>query len=210
MYSAVMEQKYSSPVNWVGEEHLGFVINASFSLDNASKLNIWLQGLNDLVSEGIYAMTSEGLHITVLDWVAPLSDYDGADKRNLFEKLYPSYDMAFKSILDTIDPFNIEFSELRVTPGAIILVGHDNGQFQTLRNTFMEKITLPVGGKHPPAIIHSTLARFIAPEIQLSIIDDYASSHPLSLTQHVEEFRLVETRREPMQDFDVIQRYHLE
>lgn len=204
-----MEQLKSKPVDWVGEEHLGFVINAAFSKENTNTITAWLEGLQQVAAEGVYTMKSEGLHITVLDWVAPLFDYEGADKRRLYDELYPSYDTAFRRITDSIEPFDVRFTELRVTPGAIILVGQDGGQFQSLRQELTNSVDLPKGSKQPPNIIHSSLARFVAPEVDLAPLEEYARNNPLDLTQHIDEFRLVETRREPMQDFRIIDTYGL-
>ena len=199
----------STPVNWVGKAHRGFVINAAFSDENTEKIMSWFDGLHALAPEGIYAMKPEGLHITVLDWVAPLFDYGGADKRALFQKLRPSYDAIFREITGAMPAFDVHFNELRVTPETIILVGQDDGQFQSLRDQFTQRVTLPEGGKQPPNIIHSSLARFIAPAIDLAPVQEYASTHPLDLTQHLSMFRLVETRREPAQDFNVLDSYIL-
>ena len=204
-----MEQPKSSPVDWVGKEHLGFVINAVFSDENTSAVMNWLGGLRDVTDGGIHAMQPEGLHITVLDWIAPLFDYGGTDKRRLYEKLRPGYDAAFRPIIANMEPFDVHFTEVRVTPEAIILVGQDDGQFQFLRQGFMDAIDLPEGGKQPPSIIHSSLARFVAPEIGLTTLEGYARNNPIDFTQRIDEFRLVETRREPMQDFTILDTYRL-
>jgi len=203
-----MEQ-LTKPVDWVGEEHLGFVINAAFSPENTETITAWLAGLQEAVGEGIYTMKPEGLHITVLDWIAPLVSYDGVDKRALYKELYPEYDTALRNVTNGMQPFDVHFNELRVTPGAIILVGQDGGQFQSLRKQFTDRVELPKGGKQPPSIIHGSLVRFVAPEIALAPIEEYARNNPLDITQHIDSFRLVETRREPMQDFDVLDTYSL-
>jgi hypothetical protein len=204
-----MEKSYSTPVNWVGQAHLGFVINAAFSPENSALIGTWLEGLQHQVPQGLYTMDSKGLHITVLDWVAPLFDYAGIDKRALYTNLQKTYEPAFRSITDSMEAFDVRFDEVRVTPGAIILLGQDNGQFRALRDRFMNSVQLPEGGKQLPNIIHSSLARFIAPEIELSQVEGYAAEHPLVFTQNISEFRLVETRREPMQDFTVIDAFKL-
>ena len=73
----------------------------------------------------------------------------------------------------------------------------------------MDSVDLPKGGKQPPNIVHSSLARFVAPDIDLAPLEEYARNNPLDLTQHIDEFRLVETRREPMQDFSIVDTYRL-
>lgn len=180
-----------------------------FSDENIEKIMSWLDGLTTLATEGVYTMKSEQLHITLLDWVAPLFGYNGADKHALFEELRPAYDAAFRRVTSAMQPFDVHFNEIRVTPGTIILVGEDEGQFQTLRDQFTQSVTLPEGGKLPPNIIHSSLVRFVEPAINLGPIQEYASSHPLDFTQRVDTFRLVKTKREPMQDYDVLDTYQL-
>lgn len=205
-----MEQRKSTPVDWVGKELLGFVINAGFSDENSEKIVSWLSGLHEVAPEGMYLMKREGLHITVLDWVAPLFEYGGVDKRELFQELKATYEPAFRRITEAMAPFEVHFGEVRVTSGTIILVGRDNGQFQALREKFLQSVSLPAGGKQPPNIIHSSLARFTPPAIDLGPIEEYVSSHPLTITQHVSAFRLIEARDGTMQDFVVLDSYPLE
>ncbi len=204
-----MEQLKSTPAEWIGKEFTGFVINVVFSPENEQVINAWLDGLREASPEGLYTMSPESLHITVLDWIAPLYDYDGTDKHALFDKLRLDYDAAFRRVTRTMTSFDIHFDEIRVTPGTIILTGRDGGQFESLRSQFMNSVILPKGGKQPPDIIHSSLARFVMPEIELLPVKAYVADNPLKFTQHINEFRLVETRREPMQDFSVLEVYEL-
>jgi len=204
-----MENHRSVPVDWVGGEYVGFVINAVFSDENTRQINGWLDGLRKVAPEGIYCMPPKSLHITVLDWIAPLVDYDGRDKRAMYEEMSPAYEPVFRRITDQVAPFDVHFTEVRVTPGTIILVGQDDGQFQSVRSQFVSSVTRPDGSKQPPNIIHSSLARFVAPEIDLVPVEQYVSEHPLDLTQHIAEFRLVETIREPMQEFTVLDTFEL-
>lgn len=204
-----MERQYSEPNKFIGKRHLGFVINAAFSGESSKTISNWLDGLNQTVPEGIYTMPQESLHITVLDWIAPLFDLGGVDKRKLFEKLSPEFDRAFTNALEGLKQFQIRFEEIRITPGTIILVGQDNGQFQKIRNGFTKSITYPQGSKQPPTIIHSSIARFAEPSVDIRPVQEYAAQKPLIFTQTVDSFRLIETTREPMQDFSVIKTYEL-
>jgi hypothetical protein len=204
-----MKMHHSTPVDWVGKEFVGFVINATFSNENARQISTWLDGLRTVAPIGVYFMQPKGLHITVLDWVAPLLDYGGADKRAMFDELRPSYEPALRRITDGMAQIDVHFTELRVTPSTIILVGQDNGQFQHVRDQFIGSVTLPDGAKQPPDIIHSSLARFVSPEIDLAPVETYVTEHPLELTQRISEVRLTELRREPMQDFTVLDTFKL-
>lgn len=204
-----MERQYSEPNKFIGKRHLGFVINAAFSGENSKTISNWLDGLNQTVPEGIYTMPQESLHITVLDWIAPLFDLGGVDKRKLFEKLSPEFDQAFTDVTNGLKQFHVHFKEIRVTPGTVIVIGQDNGQFQSLRNKFMELVQYPLGSKQPPNIIHSSIVRFIEPSIDIRPVQEYATKNPLNFTQTIDGFRLIETSREPMQDFDIIKTYEL-
>lgn len=202
-----MEHRLSSPVDWIEEKFLGFVINAGFSDDNSAQITSWLAGLKAAAPEGIYTMNPKGLHITVLDWVAPLFEYDGIDKRGLYNKLRSTYEPAFRQITGTMAPFEVNFDEVQVRPETIILVGRDGGQFEYLRKRFLQSVSLPAGGKLPPNIIHSSLARFVPPAIDLAPVKQYVSLTPLVFTQQVAEFRLIEARDGTMQDFDILDTY---
>lgn len=204
-----MEIQKSQPVDWVGQECLGFMVNAAFSDENTSVITSWLDRLNRVAPEGMYTMKPKGLHITLLDWVAPLLDYGGVDKRKLYEELRPEYDKAFRRITGEMKPFDVHFMEVRVTPGAVILVGEDPSQFNGLRSRFQQVVPLPEGGKEPPNIAHSSLIRFVPPAIDLAPVEAYAASHPIDVTQRISAFRLVETHVEPMQDFEVLDTYTL-
>lgn len=43
----------------------------------------------------------------------------------------------------------------------------------------------------------------------LATLEEYARNNPIDFTQHIDEFRLVETRRKPMQDFTILDTYRL-
>jgi hypothetical protein len=136
-----------------------------------------------------------------MDWVAPLVDY-GKDKDLLFQSLYDKYDSVISNILNNVGEIHITFDTIRVSSGAIFITGHDNGQFQSIRDEFMDKIDLAPGTKRPPSIIHATIARFVQ-EIDLTIVQQFASNQGINFTQHIESFRLVNEKK----DTDVEIRY---
>ena len=204
-----MERIKSMPVDWVGKPSYGIVVNAAFSDENTQTLLNWLMGLQAVAADGIAAPKPDALHITLLDWIAPLLPYGGQDKRELYLELRPVFGPVLKKIIADTAPIDVHFDEIQVKPDAIILVGHDAGQFRDIRELFMDSVTLPVGGKEPPVIIHSSLVRFVPPAIDLGSVQSYASAHPLDLKQHITEFRLIETVREPLQEYRVLDTYQL-
>ncbi|MBL8159557.1 hypothetical protein JNJ66_03810 [Candidatus Saccharibacteria bacterium] len=204
-----MQPEQSTPVTWIGQEHLGYVIQTTFSDENTQLILAWLEGLRQATGDNLYFMGADQLHITVLDWVAPLFDYGGINKQELYESLKDEYAAAFRAITDSVRPFEVHFNELRVMPNTIILTGQDGGQFQSVRTQFMERVALPEGAKQPPTIIHSSLTRFIGEPVALAPYQEYVAAHPLELTQRIEDFRLVKTGREPMLTYEVIEQFQL-
>jgi hypothetical protein len=203
-----MEPSHSTPIDWLGASVNGFVTQATFSPDNQARIAAWLEGLKHVTPGGIHYMAGDGLHITLLDWVAPLIDY-GEDKQALYDRLYPKYDPVLTRLTVATPAFDVHFNEVRITPTTVILVGQDDGQFASLRARFTEAEPLPEKGKQPPVLIHSSLLRFIAPAIDLSPVRDYIESNPLDLVQHIDSFRLVHLIKEPMMKYEIIKTYPL-
>ncbi len=201
---------HTQPVDFVGKSHLGYAVHARITGDAAKAIQEWLTKFSTAFPGGTYCMPPDGLHCTLLDWVAPLFDYDGVDKRQLFERLRQSFEPALIRALAHIESFTVRFDQIKITPTTVILLGSDNGQFNRVRSDFMSQVQLPAGGKLPPEIIHSSIVRFVEPSLQMCALQDYAAEHPILAMQHIREFRLVESRREPMQDFTVLKTYLLQ
>lgn len=153
------------------------------------------------------AHTITTLHITLMDWIAPLVDY-GTDKYVLFKDMFPQYDKVFTDILREQSPITVHFDSLKVTPGAIILVGHDDGSFKSIRNDFLRQIKLLPNTKQPPLIIHSTIARYTT-EQDLQPVIDFVAEQELVFEHFVTHFRLVQEQVVPMLDYNLLKIYPL-
>jgi hypothetical protein len=105
-------------------------------------------------------------------------------------------------------PITIHFTQLRVSPGTIFIVGNDNGEFQKIRDTFVKNVTLLPNTKLPPQIVHSSLIRFTR-AIDLDAVESFVAHKNIDIAQEVTEFRLVNTRKEPLLEFDVLKKYSL-
>lgn len=153
-------------------------------------------------------MPSQSLHITLLDWIAPLVDYGGQDKKVLFEKIKDKYDEALSGIIGDTQPITVSFTEIKVFPSTIIVLGHDDGQFQKIRDKFLEAVELLPGTKLPPNIIHSSIIRFTG-EIPIKDVEQFVAQCTVNFTQIIDSFRLVHSTREPMLEFEVLKEYKL-
>ena len=140
----------------------GYILNANFSQANVDLIATLQDELRVHFADILWFTPLEALHITLLDWIAPLVEYD-EPKDRLFSRVYSLYDMTFSSILEPIKPISVQFDSLIVTPSALIICGHDSGEFQAIRNSFTGTIELPPDTTQPPKIIHSTVARFKKP-----------------------------------------------
>jgi 2'-5' RNA ligase len=208
-YCYTFTMEFSQSADWVGKPYEGYVVNAEFSDENKAQLQQLIQEMQQILGNAAHCMPPESLHITLLDWIAPLVDYDGADKAGLFEQIKPEYDAAMSEAIASVgQPIEIHFDELRVSPSTIFITGRDNGEFQKIRDEFVERIQLLPDTKRPPQIVHSSLARF-TDRISLDGINAFIARHNLDMTQRVDDFRLVHTMREPMLEFEILKRYHL-
>jgi hypothetical protein len=199
---------YAQPAAWLNKAFEGYVVNTQFSAENSSLLSNLIGQLEHEFGQAVFGMPSESLHITLLDWIAPLVDYEGQHKRRLFEKIYPEYHQALTEILRKQAPIQVVFDQIKVSASTIFIVGKDNGQFQAIRDQFIKLVDLQPGTKQPPQIIHSSIARFTKP-IQLKAVRAFVSQQTLAITQDVVDFRLVHTSREPMLEYEVLKTYQL-
>lgn len=198
--------EFTEPAYWVNKPFTGYVMNAEFSEDKKQEIAKLVHDIQNTFKGAVLGMPQSAMHITLLDWIAPLEDYGGQDKDELFTQIQPSYDRAITEALSSFKQIRVHFNELRVSPSTIFLVGHDDGQFQNIRDRFLEKVELLPGTKLPPAIIHSSLARFTK-QIDLNKARTFCTNKLVDITQEVSSFRLVHTTREPMLEFKVLKRY---
>jgi len=199
-----MEQ--SQPVEWVNKKFEGYMVQTEFSPANARQVHRLIQDIQAKFGDAVFCMPEASLHITLLDWVAPLVDYGGQNKTELFERVRPSYDNVLAQVIAACGPITVQFDELHVAPTTIYMTGHDRGQFQRIRDEFLDKAELLPGTKLPPKIIHSSLARFIRP-IDLAPVQEFIAAKSINITQKVTNFRLVHSTREPMLEFEILKRY---
>ena len=185
----------------------GYMINTVPDTANSQKVAEFQEKLTAQFGDDLWLTPPETLHVTLMDWLAPLVDY-GEDKKVLFKGLFPEYDKVFTNILRKQPPITVHFDTLKVTPGAIILVGYDDGSFQHIRNQFTGRIELLPNTKLPPTIIHSTIARYTT-EQDLQPIIDFVTSQNLTFDHVVTHFRLAQEQIVPMLNYNLLKEYPL-
>ena len=183
------------------------MLNAALDSHSQEIIQDLQQKFSGEFADAVYSIDRDSLHITLMDWVAPLVDYK-VNKGALFNSLFPHYDTVFREIIKEVGPIHVTFDTIGVSSGAIFLIGHDDGQFQTIRDSFTSHINLVPGTKQPPTIIHASIIRFTR-QIDIKHIEAFASTISVQFTQNVDAFRLVHEKVIPMLQYDVVKTYEL-
>jgi len=183
------------------------MLNVGLSDANQQAVVLLNEKIKTKFGEVILAQPGGALHITLMDWVAPLVNYID-DWDELFAKIFTTNDKVLSRQLENLHSFDIIFDTIRVSPAAIFIQGHDNGQFRRVRDDFVEEVGLPPGTKQPPRIVHCTIARFDK-AVDLGPIKEYVETLNTNFIQRVEAFRLVREVEMPMLSYEVIKNYTL-
>jgi hypothetical protein len=200
-------KKTTDSRDYIGRQALGYMVNTDVSTANQQAIQKIQDQLLASLGPALWVPSPETLHVTLMDWLAPLVDY-GEDKRLLFVRIMPEYDHVLQDILGHVNSITITFDTVRVSPGAIFAVGHDTGEFQAIRQEFLSKITLLPNTKQPPSLIHFTIARFQR-EIPLTEVETLVEGLSLHIVQAVTRFRLIEEAQVPMLSFRTVKEYPL-
>lgn len=107
-----------------------------------------------------------------------------------------------------IGPIQVTFDAVKVAPAAIFIVGHDNGEFEQIRQYFLDNVELLPDTKRPPTIIHSTIGRFTE-EIEPEPLQDFLAGIEVLFTETITTFRLVKETVDPLLEFETIKEYKL-
>lgn len=191
----------------IGSPVIGYTLNIPLDKRSREEITDLQIRIGQKFGDIIWNTPANALHITLMDWIAPLVDYE-KDKKVLFDELFPIYNTAFTQIIKDRKSITVSFAEVRVTSDAIIVVGQDKGEFNDIRSHFLRKVDLPPNTKQPPTIIHSTIARYKR-QAKLEPITQFLTKYPLVLTLKVDHFRLVREDIAPQLKYEVLKEYHL-
>jgi len=185
----------------------GYMLNAGLSKENQQKVAAINLQLKQEFGDVILDQPGSALHVTLMDWVAPLVTYE-KDHDALFKEVFDTYDNVLSSLAGNTKIFNVTFDTIRCSPAAIFIQGHDDGQFQSLRDGFTNQIELVAGTKQPPKIVHCTIARFDA-AVDINQIKQFVETLSIHFQQPVHDFRLVHEVEMPMLSYETLKIYPL-
>lgn len=195
--------------DYLNQSAVGYMINTLLSESAQNEIKNLQDAFVSEFPDVVWKTPTSALHVTLLDWLAPLVDYDD-DKDHVFEKINPRYDTVISGILATAEPIDVTFNSLIVSSSAVAIVADEKSTqiFNDIRQRFLEKIDLLPNTKQPPNIVHSTIVRFVG-EVALDNVKKLAETLDFSFVEHVDEFQLVRETTLPMLSYSVIKKYQL-
>ncbi len=160
-------------------------------------------------SESFWFPEANALHITITHIISPDGNYS-EPVADIYKRVGKEATLAFERSISGVKAPMITFDAVRLFNNAIIIQGHDDGTIQQIRNKFKEYFSLPDGTRTPPAIIHSTIARYTAP-LNLEMVQDFAQKElAIDATFRLEGIDLASEEKIFMQKFSTLKHYTLE
>ena len=185
----------------------GYMVNTGLSPAAARHVDDLQRALSAVAPGLLWFPPPGALHVTLLDWIAPLADYRER-RSDLFARIRPTLDACLRPLVERCPPIEVRFRELVVGADAIILKGTDDGSFGRIRDGFLAGAVLHPQTKRPPRIVHASIARY-RDERDIDELAVRAAAIPVDITERITAFRLVRENRIPMIDFDLLGSYHL-
>lgn len=146
--------------------------------------------LHQQLGDAIWLTPANCLHMTVMEIICS-TDYGNTSRKQLFSEWCKQYAHIAKEVIAEFPAFTIDFTELHVSPAAIIIKTKEPGRLNELRVALLAKISLPAGTKLPPDIGHSTIARYKS-EIEVEMVENAAKSIDVAIAEPVTELGLIE------------------
>lgn len=197
-------QTVISPFEYSPDEYNIVVRPSEESLDKIAKLQ---NQLKSLLGDTIWLMKPNALHITVMEIICH-ADYKDQNRKELFEEWYKQYNAITKDFLASCEPITLHFSELVVSPGAIIIKTKQSDELNDIRAKLLSHIELPAGTKIPPDITHCSIARY-SQSINLEQAQHMTKNLGIDFSEQVIQFKLMNDLVPPEFSPKLIETYDL-
>jgi hypothetical protein len=155
-YSYPMANTFISPLIHSPEEHAIVALPDSVSIQRIVKIQTLIKSV---LGDIIWLTPPNTLHSTLMEIVCD-TEYTGLSRKEYFRHWYDRYNDATSNVIAQFRPIDVTFSELYVSPGAIILKAVDPKPLNDVRAALLEHIVLPEQTKLPPDIAHCSVARY--------------------------------------------------
>jgi 2'-5' RNA ligase len=180
------------------------ILVSFLSNENQEKVKSLLDELSLKLKDIIWPMPKSALHITLCEIIQPKLYEE--DKELLFKNL-PQYKVVLKDVLKR-NSIRVFFDAIEVSPQAIIIKGHDNGSFNSIRNLLVKELPLPTETKLPPSIIHCTIARFKS-SVDLEKIKTIIDQSSINFEENVDTFKLLINTSPHLLNYEIEDTYSL-
>jgi hypothetical protein len=204
---AISEDRETMVDQNIGRQAAGYMVNSCLGADVVKQVEEIQRGLEALLPGKLWLPPAEALHITLLDLIAPLVDYN-RDKDDLYRAYGDGYEGELEQLLKHQSPIILHFNKIEASQGAVFIQATDDGSYKRIREAFLERVELLSGTKLPPQIIHSSIARY-QQEVSLGDVQQAVSQMKIDARCTISNFRLVRETKIPMLEFDVIHNYQL-
>ncbi len=149
-------QTIISPLEYSPDEYNIVAMPFGDSLEKITRLQ---SQLKNILGDAVWLMQPSCIHITIMEIICH-ADYGDQSRRELFEQWHKQYNDIVKEVLAGQPLLTLHFSELVVSPGAIIIKTENSQLLNHIRNRLLSRIELPKGTKLPPDITHCSIARY--------------------------------------------------
>ena len=147
----------------------------------------------------------EQLHITFAHIISPDAIYD-KDPSTIYKNLSSVVNETLSQIASEYLITSANFGAVESHPSAIIIRGHDSGNYKLSRQKFTGSVALPPQTRRPPKIIHSTIARF-KKELDKHDLKNLTDGINFSLDEDISELLLIHETKIYAQEYKIIKRF---
>jgi hypothetical protein len=184
-----------------------YAIVATFSEQTLDSLMAIQAALTDLLGDAIWLTPPQALHSTLIEIICD-TDYYGSSRQKLFEEWHEQYNQQTAATIADLSPCSITFTELEVSPRAVIVKTARSGSFNDFRAKLLSNIALPQGTKTPPDITHCSLARFNE-SLDFDILIELTGAIKVGIPEHISRFMLLKDLGPPSFTPKVIETYDM-
>lgn len=165
------------------------------------------QQLVAVFNDAIWLQEPPSIHSTLMEIISD-AQYTGMTRQQHFDTWYNAHNTTVKQIIATIEPFTVHFTELFISPWAIIIKAPNTDPFNSIRKLLVANAAAPKETKIPPDITHSTMARFAKP-LDLAKAQQAVKNLIVDITVDVQNFSLVPNLGPPHFNGTPLQTYPL-
>jgi hypothetical protein len=182
-------------------------IVATFSEESLANLSALQKQLGTILGDSIWLTPTQALHGTLMEIICDI-DYRDVSRKDLFSDWHERYNQMVIETLAEFSPFEITFSELEISPRAIIIKSADSAIFNNIRAKLLSRINLPNGTKQPPDITHCTIARY-NDALNLDEVTERTNMLGVNFSERIADFKLLRDLGPPSFEPKMLEKYEL-